>query len=59
MLQLTSSRGERSLTGLLRGAGKFMRHVKLEPGAAVDEAALAGLIRAAYVDMSVCLDAEP
>lgn len=39
-------------TGLLEGTGKFMRHVKLRPGVAVDEAALAALIRAAYADMA-------
>jgi hypothetical protein len=37
--------------GLLEGTGKFMRHVKLGPGREVDDAALADLIRAAYVDM--------
>lgn len=37
--------------GLLEGTGKFMRHVKLRPGAAVDEAALTALIAAAYADM--------
>src|ERR1043165_7745879 len=30
--------------GLLEGSGKFMRHVKLRPGVAVDEAALQALI---------------
>lgn len=37
--------------GLLEGMGKFMRHVKLSPGADVDPAALAKLIETAYVDM--------
>ena len=37
--------------GLLQGAGKFMRHVKLKPGAALDSAALSRLIEAAYADM--------
>jgi len=37
--------------GLLEGTGKRMRHVKLRPGEAVDEAALRGLIQAAYADM--------
>ncbi|HVY65469.1 MAG TPA: DUF1801 domain-containing protein [Gammaproteobacteria bacterium] len=37
--------------GLLVGTGKRMRHVKLHPGVPVDEAALAALIRAAYVDI--------
>lgn len=33
---------------LLRGSGKSMRHVKLEPGVALDESALRALIEAAY-----------
>ena len=37
--------------GLLEGTGRFMRHVKIRPGHAVDTAALMHLIRAAYVDM--------
>jgi hypothetical protein len=37
--------------GLLQGAGKFMRHVKLRPGAATNAAALSRLIEAAYMDM--------
>lgn len=37
--------------GLLQGDGKYMRHVKLKPGAAVDAAALQALITAAYLDM--------
>lgn len=37
--------------GLLEGAGKRMRHVKLRPGVAVDEAALGALIDAAYADI--------
>lgn len=36
---------------LLQGSGKYMRHVKLRPGAAIDQAALARLIRSAYADM--------
>lgn len=36
--------------GLLEGAGKRMRHVKLIPGRAIDEAALSALIKAAYDD---------
>ncbi len=36
---------------LLQGLGKFMRHVKLRPGAAADGAALRGLIEAAYADI--------
>ena len=44
--------------GLLEGTGRFMRHVKLRPGARVDEAALTKLIHAAYVDMRRRVDAE-
>ena len=36
---------------LLQGTGKFMRHVKLRPGIAVDSEALAKLIEAAYADI--------
>ena len=34
--------------GLLQGTGRFMRHVKLRPDRAVDAAAVARLITAAY-----------
>lgn len=37
--------------GLLQGSGKFMRHVKLRPGMAMDAAALRQLIDAAYADI--------
>jgi len=36
---------------LLQGTGRFMRHVKLRPGTAVDGAALRRLIEAAYADI--------
>ena len=36
---------------LLQGNGKFMRHVKLTPGTATDDAALSGLVEAAYLDI--------
>jgi hypothetical protein len=36
---------------LLEGAGKRMRHVKLRPGTATDEASLRRLIAAAYLDI--------
>jgi hypothetical protein len=36
---------------LLQGAGKFMRHVKLRPGMAIDAASLGRLIEAAYSDI--------
>lgn len=36
---------------LLTGTGKYMRHVKLKPGLAVDTAALTELIHAAYADL--------
>lgn len=37
--------------GLLQGSGKFMRHVKLSPGTAINAAALRRLIEAAYEDI--------
>ena len=36
---------------LLQGAGRFMRHVKLKPGAPTNAAALRHLIDAAYQDL--------
>jgi hypothetical protein len=36
---------------LLQGAGKFMRHVKLKPGMAIDAASLRKLIETAYLDI--------
>ena len=36
---------------LLQGSGRFMRHVKLRPGAAANAAALSRLIEAAYADI--------
>ena len=36
---------------LLEGTGRFMRHVKISSGSAVDAAALTKLIVAAYTDM--------
>jgi hypothetical protein len=36
---------------LLQGAGKFMRHVKLKPGAFTNAVALTRLIEAAYSDI--------
>lgn len=36
---------------LLQGTGKFMRHVKLRPGTAINAAALSRLIDAAYLDI--------
>ena len=36
---------------LLQGDGKFMRHVKLRPGRATNDAQLTRLIDAAYVDI--------
>lgn len=44
---------------LLEGTGKFMRHVKLRPETAVDEAGLAKLIETAYLDMKKRLKAGP
>lgn len=37
--------------GLLEGTGKRMRHVKVRPGVALETAAVAALIRAAYENM--------
>jgi len=36
---------------LLQGVGKFMRHVKLRPGAPIDAASLGRLIEIAYSDI--------
>jgi len=36
---------------LLQGTGKFMRHVKLRPGTAINAEALSRLIEMAYVDI--------
>ena len=36
---------------LLQGTGRFMRHVKLRPGTAIDAASLRRLIEAAYSDI--------
>lgn len=44
--------------GLLEGAGKYMRHVKLRPGSEVDAGALTELIDSAYRDMHRRLRAE-
>jgi hypothetical protein len=44
--------------GLLQGAGKRMRHVKLRWGAPVDAAALNALIAAAYRDIRLRLSAD-
>jgi hypothetical protein len=43
--------GLRDPARLLEGTGRFMRHVKLRPGAAVDSAALRRLIADAYADI--------
>lgn len=44
--------------GLLEGAGKFMRHVKLRPDCEVDATALRKLIETAYRDMKRRVRAE-
>jgi hypothetical protein len=36
---------------LLQGSGRFMRHVKLRPGCAIDSAALSALIELAYSEI--------
>jgi hypothetical protein len=43
--------------GLLEGDGKYMRHVKLRPGTAVDVSSLEALITAAYLDIKTRLGA--
>jgi len=43
--------------GLLEGSGKFMRHVKLKPGAAMNSTALLKLIDEAYSDIKARLEA--
>ena len=45
--------------GLLDGAGKRMRHVKVRWGQPVDAAALNALIAAAYRDIRLRLDRDP
>ena len=42
--------------GLLEGAGKLMRHVKLRPGSPVDEKALTRLIQEAHANIRRHLD---
>ena len=37
--------------GLLTGSGRYMRHLKLRPGAAVDAPALSALVQASYRDI--------
>jgi hypothetical protein len=44
--------------GLLEGAGKLMRHVKLRPGHDVNAAALTKLIETAYTDMKQRVQVE-
>jgi hypothetical protein len=44
--------------GLLEGAGKRMRHVKVRWGQPVNEAALGALISAAYQDMRLRIQSE-
>ncbi len=44
--------------GLLEGAGRFMRHVKLRPDRDFDAKALLKLIETAYTDMKGRLKAE-
>jgi hypothetical protein len=45
-------------SGLLVGSGKYMRHVKLRPDEALDEAALHSLIEHAYADMKNRLETK-
>jgi hypothetical protein len=41
---------------LLQGTGKFMRHVKLRPGTAIDDASLRRLIEAAYSEIKARIE---
>lgn len=41
--------------GLLEGTGRFMRHVKVEPGRFAADAALQALMQAAYADLAARL----
>jgi len=41
---------------LLQGTGRFMRHVKLKPGVAVNAGALAHLIESAYADIKARIE---
>jgi hypothetical protein len=43
--------------GLLEGTGKYMRHVKLKPGLAIDASSLEDLINASYRDIVARLGA--
>lgn len=43
--------------GLLEGSGKYMRHVKVKPGFAIDVSSLGALITAAYQDIGARLRA--
>lgn len=44
--------------GLLQGTGKYMRHMKIMPGFATDNASIEALINAAYRDIGARLRAE-
>lgn len=44
--------------GLLRGTGRFMRHVQVRPGNRTDEAALRALVVSAYADLKSRLAAR-
>jgi len=43
---------------VLRGSGKFMRHVKIVPGRSLDRPAIEALITAAYDDLRERLEAD-
>ena len=44
--------------GLLEGTGKYMRHVKIDPGKVINEDALTKLINTAYTDIKRRLKSE-
>ena len=45
-------------SALLQGTGRFMRHVKLQPGALADRKSLEALVNAAYDDIKTRLRLE-
>ncbi len=49
----------RDPASILEGTGRFMRHVKLRPGAATGDDALGALIREAYLDIKRRVAAAP
>jgi hypothetical protein len=44
--------------GLLQGTGRFMRHVKVQPGRSANDAPLSELMTAAYLDLKARLSRQ-